>query len=225
MFPIRDSIKTEKFPFVTWTIIIINVVVFIYQLLLPDVDAFIAQYALVPAAVDMLDIATWWPFFTSMFMHAGFMHIISNMWFLAVFGDNIENRMGHLGFLGFYLIAGFLAAFAQFVPEMTSLIPVLGASGAIAGVLGAYFIIYPHATVRTLIIGYYGARMADISAQVMLGYWGVIQLISSVGSIVSIDNSGVAWLAHLGGFAFGILVGLLIKYFGGSRGFIDRPYR
>lgn len=211
MFPLKDSEPISKIPFVTWAIIAINALVFLYQLAQPNIDLFIYQYGLVPAFINWNDTSTWWPFATSIFMHGGFMHIISNMWYLAIFGDNVEDKLGHFGFLGFYLIAGFLASMSQYLIEPTSTIPIIGASGAIAGVLGYYFIRFPHATVKTLIVWFYRVSVSNISAKVLLGFWGISQLFNTVGAIANVADGGVAWVAHLGGFVFGIVVAYVMQ--------------
>lgn len=215
MFPLQDNQPITKIPFVTWTLIALNVMVFVFQLSQPNVDLFIYQYGLVPALVNWADPSTWWPFVTSIFMHGGFMHILSNMWYLAIFGDNVEDKLGHFGFFIFYFAAGFIASLSQYLVEPGSLIPTIGASGAIAGVLGYYFIRFPHATVRTLFIWFYRVSISNVSAKVLLGFWGISQLFNSVGAIANVADQGVAWLAHLGGFVFGMVIALLIR--GGYR--------
>ena len=211
MFPLKDSEPISKIPFVTWAIIAVNALVFLYQLTQPNIDLFIYQYGLVPNFINWSDSSTWWHFATSIFMHGGFMHIISNMWYLAIFGDNVEDKLGHVGFLGFYLIACFIASMAQYLIEPTSMIPMIGASGAIAGVLGYYFIRFPHATVKTLFVWFYRISVSNISAKVLLGFWGISQLFNTVGAIANVADSGVAWVAHLGGFVFGIVVAYVMQ--------------
>lgn len=209
MFPLKDSEPNTRFPFVTWIILAINVLVFLYQLMVPNTDQFIYDNGLVPALINWSDPRTLWPFVSSIFMHGGFMHIISNMWYLAVFGDNIESKLGHFWYLVFYLLGGFVASYAQYIVSPDSTIPMIGASGAIAAVLGAYFIIFPHAQVKTLVI-FYTIEVVNVSAKVLLGFWGISQLFNSIGSITSLESGGVAWFAHLGGFVFGIIVGFFV---------------
>jgi membrane associated rhomboid family serine protease len=215
MFPIRDHNPSHRFPLVTVLIIIINILVFVVQLTAPDTDQFVMQYALVPKAVNWLNPLTLIPFITSMFMHGGWLHIISNMWFLWIFGDNIEASLGHMGFLLFYLVSGLAASFLQYVIDPASSIPMLGASGAIAGVLGAYLVLFPNATIETLVTAFGGfLTRVNIPAGFMLIYWFATQLFSGVGSIAvgSHNEGGVAFFAHIGGFAVGYLLArFLIK--------------
>jgi len=211
MFPLKDSERTSKIPFVTWTIIIVNIFAFLYQLAQPDVDYFIYQHGLVPYFIDFSDKVSLLPFLTSMFMHGGFMHIISNMWYFAVFGDNVEDKLGSIKFIIFYFVAGFVASYAQYIVDPYSMIPMIGASGAIAGVLGFYLVIFPHATVKTLVLWFYRVGVMEISALVLLGFWGITQLFNSIGSVTALDSGGTAWFAHVGGFVFGLLVGWVVR--------------
>lgn len=170
------------------------------------------NYALVPALVDFGNPATWWPFIWSMFMHGGWLHIISNLWFLWIFGDNVEAFLGHIGFLLFYLLTGIAASLVQFFFMSGSEIPTLGASGAIAGVLGAYLVLYPRHKIDTLVISFGGfLQKLQIPASFMLGYWFIIQLFSGVGSLGAAGQGGVAWWAHIGGFASGYLFTQAVK--------------
>src|SRR3990167_9593874 len=151
MFPLRDSQPTYKFPAVTVAIIVVNVIVFLMELMAPDIETFIQSYALIPSAVNLLNVSTLSSFISSQFLHAGFIHIISNMWFLRIFGDNVEEKFGSFKFLFIYILAGFVGNFAQYILSPNSTIPILGASGAVAGVLGAYLVFFPHHTVKTLV--------------------------------------------------------------------------
>ena len=179
MFPIRDHNPSKSFPVITVLIILITSYVFFLQLTAFDPEAFIMNYALVPALVDFGNPATWWPFIWSMFMHGGWLHIISNLWFLWIFGDNVEAFLGHIGFLLFYLLTGIAASLVQFFFMSGSEIPTLGASGAIAGVLGAYLVLYPRHKIDTLVISFGGfLQKLQIPASFMLGYWFIIQLFS-----------------------------------------------
>jgi membrane associated rhomboid family serine protease len=220
MFPLKDSERTTKIPFITWLIIVINVFAFLYQLAQPDIDAFIYEYGLIPGFIDWSNSNTWWPFVTSMFMHGGFMHIISNMWYFAVFGDNVEDKLGTIKYVIFYLAAGFVASYTQYLVSPDSFIPMIGASGAIAGVLGFYLVAFPHATVKTLIVWFYRVAVTEVSAVLLLGFWGLTQLFNSVGSITALESGGTAWFAHLGGFVFGMAIAFIVK--GGDKGLIDR---
>lgn len=214
MFPIRDHNHSNKFPFFTVFIILANAYFFFLELTSPDLEQFITNYALVPASIELTNPFSWWPFISSMFLHGGWLHIISNMWFLWIFGDNIEASLGHLRFLFFYLITGLAAGLAQYAIAPTSMIPVLGASGAIAGVLGGYLVLFPHAKIETLVTTF-GAFMQTINlpAQFMLGYWFVVQLFSGVGSVaIGVHNQGgVAFFAHAGGFIAGWILMRMVK--------------
>lgn len=192
-------------------IIAVTAYAFFLQLSAPDIDAFVMQYALVPQNVNFADWLTLLPFITSMFLHAGWLHILSNMWFLWIFGDNVEAEVGHVRYLLFYLVCGIAAGLVQYFFNSTGTIPTLGASGAVAGVLGAYLMLYPGHKIDTLIPTFGGfMTQAQIPASIMLIYWFVIQLFSGVGTIGMQDVGGVAFWAHVGGFVAGwILVRLL----------------
>ncbi len=205
MLPLRDHERSERFPVVTIALIGINVLAFILELLSPDLDAFIQAWALVPSALNPMT------FLTSMFLHGGLLHIGSNMWYLWIFGDNVEGRLGHGWFLVLYLLAGIVATAAQLPQLLGTDIPLLGASGAIAGVLGMYLAFFPHHRVDALVPDFFGFwRMMTIPAGLVLGFWFVLQIFSGVGSIGA-TGGGVAWFAHIGGFAFGWIIGILVK--------------
>ncbi|MCA9374698.1 rhomboid family intramembrane serine protease [Candidatus Dojkabacteria bacterium] len=210
MFPLSTSEPKNKIPLVTILVILTNVLVFLYELVTPNYDLFIMKYALIPGLLDSGNLSSLFPFISSMFLHGGFMHIISNMWFLWVFGGNVEERLGHVVYLGFYLIAGIIAAFSQIIFDLGSMIPLLGASGAIAGVLGFYFVVSPGSRVKTLVIYYTRIGVYNVSAKYMLGLWALTQIFYSVGSIGA-DTGGVAWLAHIGGFLFGLFGGYIFN--------------
>jgi membrane associated rhomboid family serine protease len=213
MIPIRDTIKTHRNPIVNYLLIAINVLVFLWMFLnSSNIDQIYYEHALIPAnflnGIDLGDITD---IFTSMFMHGGWMHLLGNMLYLWIFGDNIEDRLGHFGYLVFYLLGGLAAAFLQFIINPASQIPMVGASGAIAAVLGAYLIMYPNSRVYTFIpIGFY-ARLRLVPAIIVLGMWFLLQLINGVGSLGMPDQGGTAYFAHVGGFVFGLLVGWLFK--------------
>jgi len=210
MFPIRDHNPSKSFPIVTILIIIVTAFAFYLQLTAPDFEGFIMQYALVPNTVDLSRLETLLPFIYSIFMHGGWLHIISNMWFLWIFGDNVEAALGHIPYAMFYLLCGITAGVTQFLFSQGSEIPMLGASGAVAGVLGAYLVLFPRHKVDTLMIMFGGfMQRIQVPASFMLGYWFLIQVLSGVGSFGG-QEGGVAWWAHIGGFAAGwILVRLL----------------
>lgn len=202
MFPFRDHNPSERTPFVTWALIAINIAVFlIYFTLLNDermLQRFFLDWGLVPAHASPTT------FITSMFLHGGFMHLAGNMLFLWVFGDNMEDQMGHAGFLIFYLLGGLAAAAAQYFSDPSSNIPMVGASGAIAGVMGGYLLMFPKARVDILIILIIIVRIIPVPAYIVLGAWFGIQLLQ--GSMTPSDQGGVAYWAHAGGFAAGLIL-------------------
>ena len=209
MFPLSDVIPTRTVPFVTVGLIIVNVLVFLYELVLPDplLQQFVGAYAVVPAWF-------WWPsLLTSQFLHSGWMHILWNMIYLWIFGDNVEDRLGHVRYLIFYLGAGAAAAVLQLLFNPFSAVPMLGASGAIAAVMGAYFVLYPQSRVLTAVFLFLFFDLVEIPAVFFLGIWFLIQLISGVGSL-GISNAaggGTAFWAHIGGFAIGVAVGAVLR--------------
>jgi membrane associated rhomboid family serine protease len=207
MFPISDSTKTGKIPFITLAIILANAYVFYKQLSSPNQEAFIFEYALVPSSVNFLNPETLIPFVTSMFLHGGFLHIISNMWFLWIFGDNVEAKLGAIKFILLYILAGIIGGASQFLINPTSDIPMLGASGAVSGILGAYFIMFPAASIRSFIFLFFYATITKIPAMIYIFYWFVIQLFSGIMALpISYQSGGVAFFAHIGGFAAGLLL-------------------
>lgn len=207
MFPLSDSTQKRTIPFINYLIIAANIYVFYLQLTVPDPDTFIYQYAFVPSQFSITNPTTYIYIFYSMFMHGGFFHIISNLWFLRIFGDNIEDELGHLPYLLFYLAAGVIATLVQYAIAVDSMIPIIGASGAISGVAGAYFVFHNRATVRTLITLFIFWQVIDLPVTLFLGYWFFIQLFNGVGSLVSNYNEGgVAFMAHVGGFVFGYII-------------------
>lgn len=213
MIPLRDSHSTGKFPFWVVTIIAINIYIFYLQLTAVNADQFVFQYALVPNLIDFSQLESLIPFITSQFLHGGFVHILSNMWFLWIFGDNVEEGIGFLLFPIFYLLAGVAGGFLQYIFIPTSQIPMLGASGAIAGVLGAYYVLFPKHKIDTLIPVFGFPTVVAIPASVMLFYWFFTQAFSGTFSIVSSVQAlgGVAWFAHIGGFVVGWLIAQLVK--------------
>ena len=203
MIPLRDIIPSRTTPVVTISIIVLNVLVFVYELSLGRaVDAFTLYFGLVPAAFS------WVTVFTSMFLHGGLLHVAGNMLYLWIFGDNVEDRMGHGRFLVFYLLCGVAAALAQTITAPDSIVPMVGASGAIAGVMGAYFVLYPKSRIVTLIPLFFFFQVIEVPAILFLGIWFLMQFLSGVGSIVTAVGSqpagGVAVWAHVAGFVAGI---------------------
>ena len=202
MFPIRDHNPSERTPYVTWALIALNIGIFIsyYGLFSSDaaISNFFYRWGLVPRAS--------YPetFLTSMFLHGGIMHLAGNMLFLWVFGDNMEDQMGHLGFLLFYLASGLAAAFAQVASAPDSIVPMVGASGAIAGVMGGYLLMFPKARVDVILILIIIFRIIPVPAWIVLSAWFGLQLVQ--GSMTPTDQGGVAYWAHAGGFAAGVIL-------------------
>lgn len=220
MIPLRDINPRHRVPFVTYALIALNVLAFLWELSLGQaLERTLFQTAFVPARFWIpgnwvFDVYT---IVLSMFLHGGLMHIGSNMLYLAIFGDNIEDRLGHTKYLIFYLLCGFIATFAHAFFSPGSRIPAIGASGAIAGVLGAYLLLFPHARVMTLIPIIFIITVRELPAILLLGVWFVLQLFSGVGSLGvadAQDMGGVAYFAHIGGFVAGMV---LIGLFGGFR--------
>jgi membrane associated rhomboid family serine protease len=206
MIPISDSVKAARFPFINIALIAITCYVFYLQLTAPDPEAFIRTYALIPANVDLNNYASLLPFFTSMFLHGGFLHIISNMLFLWVFGDNVEGHLPPFIYIFLYIGSGLVAGISQYLIMPDSSIPMLGASGAVAGALGAYFAWFPKHRIKTFVPIFGFFTFTEISASFMLGYWFVLQLISGAASIPGMGNEGgVAFFAHIGGFVAGFI--------------------
>lgn len=213
MFPLSDSIKAHSFPFVNIAIILATVSVFFLQITAVDFEDFIYQYALIPANINFDNYATLIPFITSIFLHGGFLHIISNMWFLWVFGDNVEGHMGKLIYPIVYLLSGIVGGLSQYFFSPDSQIPMLGASGAVAGVLGAYYVLFPHSKIKTLVPFFGFASIIEIGAPLMLGYWFILQIFSGAASLpfMTADTGGVAFWAHVGGFMTGVLFANILK--------------
>ena len=218
MIPIRDTIRSEGFPFVNYAFIALCAFVFYLEITAGnELDVFVNDHALVPAtfvklvAKRGLRLEELAPFFTSMFLHAGYMHFAGNMLFLWVFGDNVEDRMGHLGYALFYLAGGVAAGAAHVLSNPHSVIPTVGASGAIAAVMGAYMLLYPQSRVNSLVILFPFVRVISVPAVLWLGLWFVFQVISGSAAGLRSDQGGVAFFAHVGGFLFGVAVVLLLN--------------
>ncbi len=216
MLPLRDTIRSSKFPIINWILIGINTLVFLFEISLssPALNQTIMAFGLVPAHLNLTHPANLiinplplLSLFTHMFLHGGWFHLISNMWILFIFGDNVEDRMGRGRYLLFYLIGGLVAGLAQVLIDPTSSTPAVGASGAIAGVLGAYFIMFPRARILTLIPIFFFPWFVEIPAIYYLGFWFLSQLFSGFSSLNLVNQAigGVAWWAHIGGFIYGIL--------------------
>jgi membrane associated rhomboid family serine protease len=212
MFPIRDTEPSYSKPIVTIALIAINVLVFLFEMSLePESrNAFVETYALIPADFAVSNL------FTSMFLHGGWWHLIGNMWFLWIFGDNIEDILGHGKYLLFYLTCGIAAGLTQYAVNPDGRIPTVGASGAIAGVMGAYLLKFPHARIYSLVTVIFFFTMVEIPAWIMLIYWFVMQFFNGIGSIATSQASeggGVAFFAHIGGF----VAGAVLVYVMGTR--------
>jgi membrane associated rhomboid family serine protease len=214
VIPLRDTIRSYSFPVVVWILIALNVLVFLFETSLSQrsLMELTRLFGVVPARLSLDNLAVWLDqplipltLVTSQFLHGGWLHLISNMWTLFIFGDNVEDRMGSIRFLVFYLLSGIVANLMQAVVFPGSTIPAVGASGAIAGVLGAYLLLYPRSRVITLIPIIVIPWFIEISAFVYLGFWFISQLYSGVFSIGGGQMGGIAWWAHIGGFLFGLL--------------------
>ena len=213
MIPLSDaSRKPASFPVATTAIIVVNVIVFVMELM--GGDAFVLKWSEIPA--DIVTGHHWITILTAMFMHAGWMHIIGNMVFLRAFGPEVEDVMGPLKYLAFYLLSGLAASLAQTAMMPHSTIPNLGASGAIAGVMGAFLITYPHDEIRTVLLLGWFTRITFIPAVLLIGLWFLIQLFSQVGAVANAQGGGgVAYAAHVGGFIFGAVTARLFEGAGG----------
>ncbi len=208
MFPVGDDNSQRRTtPVVTFALIGLNVLVFFLEL--SGGDQFITEWAFVPARFSEDPGANAVTLFSAMFMHGGWLHLFGNMLFLWIFGDNVEDRFGHGKFLIFYLLAGLAATFSQYWVSPESAIPNVGASGAIAGVLGAYILLFPQSRVNVLL----GRQIVAMPAFAVLGMWIVLQLVSGVGTIAVTDESagGIAYMAHIGGFVSGLLMTFLFR--------------
>jgi len=221
MIPLRDNIPSRTTPILTIGLIVANVLVFLYEVSMPAdrLAAFVHRYGVMPARLRQMGGSparaprAVVPVFTSMFLHGGWMHLLGNMWYLWIFGDNIEDRLGKARFLLLYFGAGVCAVVAQTVSAPGSTVPMIGASGAIAGVLGAYMVSYPYARVTTLVPLFMFITFVELPALLVLGFWFVIQLLNgtaSLGAEFSGAAGGVAWWAHIGGFVAGIVLVLLL---------------
>jgi membrane associated rhomboid family serine protease len=214
MIPLRDTNPSRTIPIVNYILIAANLVVFLFELSLDaDLEKFIYNFGVVPASImndfNMMSIGvgTIFPFISSMFLHGGWMHLIGNMLFLYIFGDNIEDKFGHIRYFFFYILAGVSAAVLQTIMFPESTVPMVGASGAIAGVLGAYVFLFPRAKVVTLIPIFILFQIVELPAFLFLGIWFAMQIFSGIFSLgIGADAGGIAWWAHIGGFLAGIIM-------------------
>jgi membrane associated rhomboid family serine protease len=213
MIPLKDTIPLRRFPIINVSLIALNVLVFLAEVAMGEegLYRFITSCGLVPAVFWQGGWLTrWWTPFTSMFIHAGWFHLIANMLSLYIFGDNVEDRLGHFLYLLFYLGSGLAASAAHLIAYANTTVPTVGASGAIAGVLGAYLVLFPQARVVTIVPIFYFIRLVQIPVVIYLGFWFFSQLLNgflvlaAAGS--SFQGGGVAWWAHIGGFAFGFAI-------------------
>ncbi len=204
MIPLRDVIPSRTTPVITVTIIVLNALAWLLEISMParQLNEFLYVYGVVPASFSAPTLIT------SMFLHGSWMHVIGNMWYLWIFGDNVEDRLGHGRFIVFYLLCGIAAAIGQIVADPTSTLPTIGASGAIAGVMGAYFVLYPSSRVLTLVPLIVFMEIVELPAIVLLGFWFLMQLFSA-GTIAvtsaSHGSGGVAFAAHVAGFLVGVV--------------------
>ena len=210
MIPFKDDNPTQTFPFVTIGLIVINCIVFIWELSSPAGIQKIAYfYGAIPHSLISFESVQPVPvaasIFTSMFLHGGFFHLAGNMLYLWIFGNNIEDSVGHFKFFIFYLLSGIIAAYSHALTDAHSTIPMIGASGAVSGILGAYILLFPHARVSTLLFFGFFWQIVRIPAVFVIGFWIVIQVINGLLSKGMLNQGGVAWFAHIGGFLAGLI--------------------
>jgi membrane associated rhomboid family serine protease len=208
MFPLYDTARSYTFPLINLTLILANVLAFLYELQMgPNaLVGFIFTWGLVPAHLMSDPTNNWNTIYSSMFLHGGWFHILSNMWILFIFGDNVEGRMGKMKYLIFYLLSGTAAALLQTYILPSSQVPMIGASGAIAGVLGAYLVLFPRSRVASLVPIFFIFTIIEIPAVIFLIFWFFSQIYSGLFSLQGGGGSGIAWWAHIGGFAFGLIM-------------------
>lgn len=213
MIPIKDHNPSGKFPFFTYFLLSLNIIVFIYIFLMPEemLSVFLQKYALIPVLI--IQGKNWHAFFTSLFLHGSFGHIIGNMLFLNIFGDNLEDKLGKLRYLIFYFLCGILASLSQIIIYPSSQIPNIGASGAIAGLMGGYLVLFPHHKIDILYSFGFGLRKTTVPAFFILFYWLLAQIFSGLGSLsyAAYDSGGVAFFAHIGGFLAGYFLVKILK--------------
>jgi membrane associated rhomboid family serine protease len=215
MIPLKDTTPRRSFPFITVLLIIVNFIVFFHQIALSPAAgyAFVRVYGLVPRRIELAlagrhdSLAqAFIPLFTCMFLHGGWLHIIGNMWFLWIFGGNVEDRMGSASYLFFYLLCGLGSGISQVAFSWGSAIPSIGASGAISGVLGAYIVFFPGSRILSLVPLLVIWFLWRVPAWIFIGLWFLVQFLSGLGSLAAASSGGVAWWAHVGGFALGALL-------------------
>ncbi|MGC1374781.1 MAG: rhomboid family intramembrane serine protease [Anaerolineales bacterium] len=207
MIPLYDTLHSRRFPIVNWLLIALNLLVFLYEISLSPsgLNNLTQRWGLVPIQLMAHPATAWITIFTAMFLHGGWFHILSNMWVLFIFGDNIEDRLGRSRYLIFYLLSGVAAGLLESFVLPGSSVPMIGASGAIAGVLGAYLVLYPHARIASLVPILFIFTIIDVPAAIFLLFWFVSQLFSGWLTLQGSTGAGIAWWAHVGGFIFGML--------------------
>jgi membrane associated rhomboid family serine protease len=210
MFPLRDNVPSRQFPVMTVVLIAVNVIIFLFEVMMgSDVYVVLSMFGIIPARLvsQWQDPRVSFTLISSMYLHGGWAHLLGNMWYLWIFGDNVEDRMGRMRFFIFYSLSGVVAGLLQVAAAPGSFIPIIGASGAIAGVLGAYLLLYPRARVSTVVLLFYFVRIVWLPAVVVLGGWFLIQLFNGLASLsVTMQTGGVAWWAHIGGFVAGMIL-------------------
>ncbi len=208
MIPLYDTLRSRRFPIINWLLIALNFIVFFYEISLSSsaLNRLTFDWGLIPRQLMVHPQIAWITIFTAMFLHGGWFHIISNMWVLFIFGDNIEDGLGHARYLIFYLLSGVAAGLLESYVLPTSNVPMIGASGAIAGVLGAYLILFPQARIASIVPIFFIFTIIEIPAVIFLLFWFILQLFSGWTALEgAAASSGVAWWAHVGGFIFGML--------------------
>lgn len=216
MIPLRDNIPSRRFPVVNSALIGLNVLVFLFEFLIgpAQLERLIWTYGLIPARLFRGEgLTVWLTPITSMFLHGGWWHLIANMLALYIFGNNVEDRLGHVGYLVFYISSGLAGGALQVATNVNSSIPIVGASGAIAGVLGAYLVMFPFARILTLVPVFHFIRLVEIPALIYLGFWFISQLFNGLFALTAttmVRAGGVAWWAHIGGFVFGLAIAKIL---------------
>lgn len=206
MIPLRDTIPSQKFPVINWMLIIANVVIFIIEISQGDSKAFIFEYGLVPAETPLFGDNSH-TFFTNMFLHGGLGHLLTNMWMLYIFGDNVEDRMGSFRYLIFYILAGLIAGFTHYMLNLNSGIPAVGASGAISGVMAAYMFLFPNSMIISFVPLLFIPLLIPVPAIIFIGIWFIGQFLSGTSSLLLGETgAGIAFWAHIGGFLGGLAI-------------------
>lgn len=211
MIPYKDDNPISTTPYVTYAIIAANCLVFIYELFYPGgLERFALRYGAIPASLTGMGssqpVSPFVSVFTSMFIHGGILHIAGNMLYLGIFGNNVEDRLGHLRFIVFYLLCGIAAAYSFAFTDPASIMPMIGASGAISGILGAYILLFPRTQVYTIIFLGIFVQIIKLPAIVVIGFWAFIQFLNGLFGSLTLRSSGIAWFAHVGGFVCGLFL-------------------